>query len=83
MDDATDGQWRILSKLGAGYSTSRSVGEIISAGYGCVPLEGFNWEFTLAARASVALDIDLVHAERRLVAAVEATLVAMATGKLD
>ena len=32
MDIATGGRWRIFSKLGAGYSSSRSVGEIVTTG---------------------------------------------------
>jgi hypothetical protein len=31
------GQWRIFSKLGAGYSSSRLVGEITNNGYACLP----------------------------------------------
>ena len=84
MDQATGGAWRVHSKLGAGYSTSRSVGEVVTAGYGCVPFGGGGggggWEFTVAARASVALDTDLSGAEGRVIAAVEAALVAMVGG---
>ncbi len=29
--------WRIFSKLGAGYSSSRSRGEIVSNAYSCLP----------------------------------------------
>lgn len=32
------GKWKIHSKLGAGYSTSRNVGEITSVAYGCFPV---------------------------------------------
>lgn len=97
MDTATGGLWRVHSKLGAGYSTSRKVGEIVTAGYGCVPSwssgggdgggsgAGENqggWEFTIAARGSVPLDYDLSKVELRVASAVEAALLAMATGKL-
>ena len=32
------GHWRIFSKLGAGYSTSRKVGEIVNNAYACLPV---------------------------------------------
>lgn len=86
MDEASGGQWRIFSKLGAGYSTSRSVGEVITAGYGCIPdagsASGGGWEFTLAARGSVPKDFDLSGAEAAVFAAVEAALVAMTTAAI-
>jgi hypothetical protein len=46
MDAATDGQWRVFSKLGAGCQapdgakascTGATAGQIITVGYGCVP----------------------------------------------
>lgn len=86
MDEASGGQWRIFSKLGAGYSSSRSVGEVLTAGYGCIPAitgQQGGWEFTLAARGSVSLDFDLAKAEAAVLAAVEAALVALALGDLD
>eukprot|EP01048_Picozoa_sp_COSAG05_P031817 COSAG05_NODE_11832_length_494_cov_0.784810_1_plen_141_part_01 len=47
-------QWRIFSKLGAGYSTSRQVGEIVHNAYGCFP--GAGVEMVYSARSSVAGD---------------------------
>jgi hypothetical protein len=32
------GKWRIFSKLGAGYSSSRLVGEILDNAYACLPV---------------------------------------------
>jgi hypothetical protein len=89
MDAATGGRWRIFSKLGAGYSSSRSVGEIVTAGYGCVPAfdddaggSSGGFEFALAARASVPGDDLLVKAQERLYAAVSAAIGAMVTGTI-
>ena len=64
-------QWRIFSKLGAGWSTSRYVGEIVSNVYACVPIydeSGLNsiggYEFTLTARGSVPQDSGLEVVEQ-------------------
>lgn len=71
------GQWRIFSKLGAGYSTSRNVGEIVTNAYGCLPsydsesgviVGGI--EFTLTARGSIAKDYDLSIVDGRVQQAV-------------
>lgn len=71
------GQWRIFSKLGAGYSSSRNVGEIVTNSYGCIPsydkesgavVGGV--EFTLTARGSVAKDYDLSLVDPRVQQAV-------------
>ena len=86
----------MFSKLGAGYSTSRSVGEIVTAGYACVPAFDFSddqyecsdcdgpsyggLEFALAARASVSGDTLLVGAQERVRAAVDAAVGALARG---
>ena len=51
------------AQLGAGYSTSRSVGEILTNSYACLPSSastGAGVEFVISARASVANDGDLV-----------------------
>ena len=37
VERLSGGSWRIYSKLGAGYSSSRRVGEIITLAYGCFP----------------------------------------------
>mmetsp|Transcript_8462 Transcript_8462/g.12606 ORF Transcript_8462/g.12606 Transcript_8462/m.12606 type:complete len:481 (-) Transcript_8462:1-1443(-) len=69
--------WRILSKLGAGYSTSRLRGEIVTTVYACIPrrlrsdgssLPGL--ELTLSARGSVLHDTSLRTVEKKLLDAV-------------
>ncbi len=69
-------------------------GEMVTAGYGCIPpfdtgsgggsgpTGGGGWEFTLAARGSVAGDSSLVQVEARLHAAVSAAIAALVTGQL-
>lgn len=64
-------KWRIFSKLGAGWSTSRLKGEIVSNVYACVPIYDENgqdvidgYEFTLTARGSVAQDSGLTIVEQ-------------------
>ena len=47
--------WRIFSKLGAGYSSLRYRGEILTNSYGCLPDVDGGLEFTLAIRTSVPL----------------------------
>lgn len=37
VEAAAQGKWRIFSKLGAGYSNSRYVGEIVNNAYACLP----------------------------------------------
>ena len=55
-----DDQWRIFSKLGAGWSTSRNRGEIITSGYACI--NGI--EVTIHARGSVDNDTALLQAQK-------------------
>ena len=47
--------WRIFSKLGAGYSSLRYRGEVLTNSYGCLPDTEGGLEFTLAIRTSVPL----------------------------
>ena len=72
------GQWRIFSKLGAGFSDSRGgVGEVLTVAYACVPVLGAQnagLEFVLAARASVKGDVLLEDAQLRVKAAVDAAV---------
>mgnify|MGYP004278102647 CR=1 FL=1 len=65
-----EGKWRIFSKLGAGYSSSRRVGEIWTSAYACVP----GGEFILAARGSVVSDPSLVVAQSLVKKAVDETI---------
>lgn len=69
-DPQTGGEWRIFSKLGAGFSSSRHVGEIVHNAYGCFPAPGV--ELLYSARASVAGDAELRAAEATLRAGINA-----------
>lgn len=62
------GQWRIFSKLGAGFSSSRGVGEVTNIAYGCFPSEEIDagLELVVASRASVVGDNDLRKADALL-----------------
>ena len=60
VEEAARGEWRIFSKLGAGWSTSRLVGEIITTAYACLPYssdspssDDTSWEFTLSGTNAV------------------------------
>lgn len=65
--------WRIFSKLGAGYSTSRGRGEIVTTAYGCFPAsEGTDGvELTVTCRGSVVGDVTLKTVEARVKLAVD------------
>jgi len=85
------GYWRIHSKLGAGYSSSRSVGEIVSNNYACFPaLDAHGHarvdqgvEFILSARASVPGDTSLAQAEARIQQAIAAAVNLVVTGAVE
>lgn len=51
LDKATDGKWRIYHKLGAGYSDSRGVGEVVMAAYACLPQFDGGREFVIVTSA--------------------------------
>ena len=79
IDDRSQGQWRIFSKLGAGYSSSRSRGENTYTSYSCLPVLDVDSgnpvadagvEFVISARSSVPSDITLVSAQEKIQAAV-------------
>lgn len=67
-------QWRIFSKLGAGFSDTRQVGEITNIAYGCFPVldstgtpvvdEGL--ELVITSRASIPVDTKLITADKVL-----------------
>ena len=84
------GQWRIFSKLGAGYSSSRNVGEITNNAYACFPvlgadgqpLPGQGVEFVLTARASVPKDTTLEGAQYEIQHAIAAIVQAIVNGTL-
>ena len=57
FDWTWNADWRIFSKLGAGYSSSRHRGEVLTNSYGCLPHVEGGLEFTMAIRTSVPLGI--------------------------
>ena len=90
VETRSEGNWRIHSKLGAGYSYSRFVGEITYAAYACLPVViGGNAvpdsgvEFVIAARSSVPLDTALYQAEAVIQPAVADVVAAIYDGTLQ
>ncbi len=53
LDQATNGNWRIFHKLGAGPSETRGTSEVVALAHICLPLADGTREFTVAAQASV------------------------------
>ncbi|MBY6064099.1 hypothetical protein [Pseudidiomarina sediminum] len=53
LDQATQGNWRIFHKLGAGPSGTRGTSEVVALAHVCLPLPDGTHEFTLAAQAAV------------------------------
>ena len=95
VEEKSDGRWRIFSKLGAGYSSSRGVGEIITTAYACVPSsssssssssnseEDVRWvEFSLSVRGSVPLDLSLLGVQKQVEDATTAVVHAIDEGRL-
>lgn len=84
------GQFRIFSKLGAGWSTSREKGEIVSNAYACLPvLDNYNrpipnqgYEFTVSVKGSIAQDPTLVAVEQQVHTAMQQTVAAIFNGEL-
>lgn len=76
------GRWRIFSKLGAGYSSDRSVGEVVTSVYTCLPMldeEGEpvpnkGLEFIITARGSMPEDPDVSKAEKAVFLGVQAAI---------
>lgn len=72
------GSWRLFSKLGAGWSSSRLRGEILSATYAAwpvldstgAPVIDAGVEFVVVARGSVPQDTTLVQAQADVHAAI-------------
>lgn len=73
-------QWRIFSKLGAGWSTSRYRGEIVGNAYACIPHYDSSdkakggYEFTITIRGSVPNDSSLKEVEQKVYDAFEQTV---------
>ena len=85
------GQWRIFSKLGAGYSSSRLVGEIINNAYVCLPqldtatgavVPNSGLEFTISTRGSVPGDTSLNKVDLVVYMAVQEAIAALLNGQL-
>ncbi|MGQ4276848.1 hypothetical protein ACQ5ES_07360 [Pseudidiomarina sp. E22-M8] len=53
LDQATNGNWRIFHKLGAGPSETRGTSEVVALAHICLPLAAGTREFTVAAQASI------------------------------
>lgn len=53
LDQATQGNWRIFHKLGAGPSGTRGTSEVVALAHVCLPLADGKHEFTIAAQAAV------------------------------
>lgn len=90
VEARSDGAWRILSKLGAGYSNSRGRGEIITSVYTCIPEFSGNgstyqgdFEFTLSVRGSVVGDSSLKLVQAKVAAAVNAIVTAIMNGTIS
>jgi len=90
IETRSKGKWRIFNKVGWGYSTSRSRGEVRSNGYSCFPVYGANnkavvnkgVEFVIAARASVPNDSYQSQAEALIAAAIGDVSKAIVAGKV-
>jgi hypothetical protein len=52
LDQASNGNWRILHKLWAGPSETRNSGEVVALLHVCLPLPDGRREFTMAVQAS-------------------------------
>jgi len=74
--------WRIFSKLGDGFSTSRERGEIVNNAYVCLPQMDQGIEFTINVRGSVINDYDTSQAESKVLEAMKQTIGAILKGLL-
>ena len=75
-------EWRIFSKLGDGFSTSRERGEIVNNAYVCLPQMDQGIEFTINVRGSVINDYDTSQAESKVLEAMKQTIGAILNGVL-
>lgn len=68
LDTATNGNWRIFHKLGAGPSETRGTSEVVALAHICLPLSDGTREFTVAAQTSVAenTEANVGHAGAKL-----------------
>lgn len=80
----SNGNWRIASKLGAGYSNERNRGEIVTDGYACLP--GFGnpgYEFTFSVQSSVVGDSNLKQSDSNVEKTMREIMEALQSGYLD
>lgn len=90
VDEVSNGQWRIHSKLGAGYSSSRSRGEIVNNAYVCLPFTNSGAddtsydgvEFTLSVRGSIPYDSSLLKVQEQVRGAVAEVVQAIMKGQI-
>lgn len=85
VERKSQGKWRIFSKLGAGYSSSRLVGEIINTAHICMPdIENpeNGLEFTISARGSISHDTSLVSTDNLVYTAMQAAISAVVSGQI-
>jgi hypothetical protein len=82
VEAASEGRWRIYSKLGDGYSSSRQVGEIVYNVYACLPGYLGGLEATIHVRGSVSKDTGLVAAESIVHDAVGMIVEAISDGRI-
>lgn len=69
VDRVSNGQWRIFSKRGNGYSTSRLVGEIVTNAYLCLPdasMQGGGVEVSFSGKGSVPGDTSLIQVQTQV-----------------
>ncbi len=88
LDAATDGQWRIFSKLGYGYSRSRDVIEMLNTGYVCLPsiaaMNSNGAEFFLSVRAQAVGNVDpCLPCQGDIRKAVRAVAADIVSGKIE
>jgi len=62
IEEASQGNWRIYSKLGCGWSGDRQVGEVVNNVYACLP-GTLGAEVTIHVRGSVKNDSNAAKAE--------------------
>ena len=86
--DSENVDWRIFSKLGAGYSTSRGRGEIVTSAYACIPPtstggvdgNGHNGlQISITCRGSVPHDVTLIKAQKAVKSSVDEAIAFIST----
>jgi len=82
VETSSEGRWRIYSKLGAGFSSSRQVGEIVNNVYACLPGYLGGLEATIHVRGSVPKDTGLVAVESIVHEAMGMIVAAISDGRI-